>query len=234
MLISDSHNFLFIHVPKTAGKSISAVLEPHCLPQNKTPLTRLMRFWPGRVAPGAMYFRHNDRPHYIAQKLGQQKFDSYRRFAVVRNPFDHAVSHYEYMKQLRRGGLGKIYAKMPFTQCLRLRADPPLPLRSLRARMKGLGYYFAHFPGQHVFMCDPHGKLLVPDILKFENLADDLRAYCKTLGIEVADLPVRNKSKFRSDRKNLNDYYTPESIDLVRRIYCDDFAAFGYSTDLLD
>ena len=232
MLISESHNFLFIHVPKTAGKSISAALGGYCLPQNKSLYHKLMRLYPFRVHPGTMYFRHNDRPEYIAGKLGQAKFSSYRRFAVVRNPFDHAISHYEYMKQLRRGGLGKIYSKMSFEDCLHLRANPPIPLLSLHGMLKGLGYYFSHFPGQYEFMSDRHGKLLVQDILKFENLEADLKTYCKNLGIDQISLPVTNKSKHRSTQKSLRDYYTPACAELVCRIYRRDFDAFGYSPEL--
>lgn len=30
MLVSHSHRFVFVHIPKTAGTSITQILEPYC------------------------------------------------------------------------------------------------------------------------------------------------------------------------------------------------------------
>ena len=84
MIISDSHKFIFHHVPKTGGSSITAALAPYCrnyegeVPSDDTPKWQL-----------AFH-----QPHYMhhAVKDLEDIPEGYYSFAFVRNPFSAVVS----------------------------------------------------------------------------------------------------------------------------------------------
>ena len=60
MILSTSHNFLFVHVPKTAGTAMTAALEPFAVTGTRTAWRRLMRRLPLREAPEKAYFRKHE------------------------------------------------------------------------------------------------------------------------------------------------------------------------------
>ncbi len=76
-MISYSHKFIFIHIPKTAGTSISTALRPY-----------------GLTGEG----------HYTLQEfqdatsITDDQLNTFYKFATVRNPWDLIVSHYFYCK----------------------------------------------------------------------------------------------------------------------------------------
>ena len=65
-------NYLFIHIPKTGGRSVEAALG--CLYEHKTA-------------------RHKRR------EVGEVLWDNKFTFAFIRNPWDRSVSHYFYLRQ---------------------------------------------------------------------------------------------------------------------------------------
>jgi len=81
MVISEQYRFIFIHVIKTAGTSITAALKPF----GKTHKEIL-----------GGYTCH-DPAQVIISKMGKASFDSFFSFAIVRNPWDLMVSNYNYV-----------------------------------------------------------------------------------------------------------------------------------------
>jgi hypothetical protein len=81
MLYSKTHNFIFVHIPKTGGTSIRRVLEPYA-----TPL-------PDGTSVDDCTHRYG---HLTAielkRLLGEEVWESCFKFAVVRNPADWYVS----------------------------------------------------------------------------------------------------------------------------------------------
>jgi len=69
----DITNFVFAHIPKTGGTSVSSVLD--CVG----------------------VFHHNT-PAKIRIDIGEERWNSCFKFTFVRNPWDHAVSYYEATK----------------------------------------------------------------------------------------------------------------------------------------
>ena len=86
MLVSDSHKFVFHHVPKTAGSSITAALAPYC------------NLWKGTLPEdkhGWQVKFHNVGLHLPVKEVINSVSDyprEYYSFAFVRNPFE-AVSY---------------------------------------------------------------------------------------------------------------------------------------------
>jgi hypothetical protein len=62
-------------------------------------------------------------------------------------------------------------------------------------------------------------------IMRFENLADDFRAVCRTLRILPGTLPRYN----RSSREHYSKYYDEELRDLVRARFAAEIERFGYT-----
>jgi hypothetical protein len=76
---------------------------------------------------------------------------------------------------------------------------------------------------QKDFICDENGTLLVNFVGRYENLTQDFQKICEQIGVQ-ASLPRLNVSKTRP----YQEYYTPETIELVRRTFAPDIEMFGY------
>ncbi len=224
MLYSADYNFLFVHVPKTAGSSMDIALRPLCVSPKRTILRSISRRLPIAEDAHHAHFRIHDTASFIREKLTPRIYDQLTSFAIVRSPFDHAVSHYEYMKQYRSAKIAEQFARMSFTDYLEYRAFRRRPFDRL----------FVRLPDQSHFLCDDTGKVQVGRILKFESLASDFAILAKELSLPNMEIPRINQAKSRKKSAKLSDYYQDYTEDLVRKIYERDFDNFGYSSELLN
>ena len=214
MLVSHTKRFAFVHIPKTGGTSLSAVLKPysdeHPLPLRvvgnfldnrgfeRGPLLQMM-FGVPRHAP------YSD----IKTRVGA-RIDDYYSFAVVRNPWDLVVSEYLYIKRRPRHYLHKAVSAMASVEdFMDLKLSP-----SSHPRNRLI---------QHDFLADSNGEIGVDFVGRFERISEDSGAILKTLGIE-ADLPHENKTQ----RKPYRDYHSARSIDMVAKHFERDITVFGY------
>ena len=222
MLISHSHKFVFVHIPKTAGTSVRHVLQPYCeSPTGNKRWRRLLRKLGVRQDPAKAHFRGHDTARQVRAAFGPA-YDTYLTFSVVRNPFDHAVSHYSFLKEAPNAKYREYFGGMSFDDYLsfrnRLTALTPLPP-------------FATIKDQTSFVADGAGRIIVSRILKFEELATAFPALLAELGIEDQSLPRKRATKARG--ASLSDYYGSEdTVRRVRELYSRDFENFGYSVDL--
>ncbi len=222
MLLSMSRKFIFIHIPKTAGSSMNRLLFPYCDRPPRSFKGSLYRRLPMQVDPRKAHFRNHDTALKVRTKLGADFFNSMHSFAVVRNPYDHAVSHYEYMKQYRSKRISKEFAQLSFVQYLNLRLKPRYPWHRV----------FAHLPDQTYFVVDKSENIVVNDVLHFETLQSDMAKLQARLKLEPVPLGHSNKTKSRKTSRSIQDYYGDEEVSLVNTLYDRDFSLFGYSRDL--
>jgi len=87
MNISDKYKLIFFHLPKCAGKSVVNALG--VTNSDKTNLEAGLRQTTGL---GIDYW-------YWNQKIYPEKWNTYRKFTIVRNPWDRMVSLYHYRKE---------------------------------------------------------------------------------------------------------------------------------------
>lgn len=197
--IFDKHGFIFIHVPKTGGLSVLQSI-----------LNQDFRVGHKR----AIQFLKHD----------QKRFESYFKFAFVRNPYDRFVSAYSY---LYKGGAGyedEDFARRhirpykdfeTFTYSLE---NPKFVKKILRWR---------HFKPQHHFLCDNSNKLLIDFVGKYETMARDYEH-------------IRNKLGFGNDLKHVNSsgkrdfrqFYNKRTQSIIKDLYKEDFNIFDYKIDL--
>ncbi len=201
---------------------MTTALAPYASPLPRTLWKSIRRRFPVRDRVETIYLRKHDPASRAIARLGRETFKSFTSFAVVRNPFDHAVSHYEFMKQFRIPKIAEKVAAMPFSDYLEYRMKPPFWNDT----------FFARLPNQSFFLTDDAGDLVVDHLIRFENLNQEFPATMEKLGLGPLQLPHVNKTISKSEKKPTSAYYDDRAIDLVHRLYGKDFDLLGYSRDL--
>ena len=197
--ISDKYKCIFIHVPRAAGTSIKESLE-----------------LPGRGHLPWQYY-------YLVYP---EQWDSYIKFAVVRNPWDRVVSAYYYAK------MGKSYwhdnlkqiTPYPDYELLSMRtfAECCEILRDRRTLLKHEAWH-----PQHVWIAkkeNSHTSLMVDFVLRHENLENDFQTLCEKLGIQNIHLSRINPSNHEKYRT----CYTEETKKIIEEVYATDIELFKY------
>jgi len=209
MLISRKHRFIFVHIYKTAGSSMRAALLPFVYYNGLHKFVLEMYAKAGRrpsliLDPKPCVNDHSNVREIVAV-IGQKTFDEYFSFVIVRNPWDWHVSHYNYVIKTPANSNYDFFTKSfpDFTAYLRWTCANP------------------RFQKDFIYSVDD--KLLVNFVGRYENIDDDFQTICKRIGIR-AELPVTNVSK----TKPYQEYYTPETVELVRKAYAPDIRLFEY------
>lgn len=211
MIVSDSKKFIFVHVPKTAGKSVSAALMPYADKKAANPLhihETISEFYQrtrkaGHRPPLPLMRRrsHDDSARYA----------DYFSFAFVRNPWARAVSSFSYLQ------------KIDLPEAKNLDFD-----RFMHDLESGAHYLQSIFiPKQQIdFMTDYRGEIVLDRVCRYENLQQDFAEVCERIGVKP-DLEWRNPSQHRP----YVDYFDDAKRAVIARIYARDIEAFGYRFD---
>jgi len=200
-----SHRFqtIFIHVPKTAGRSIATVfLKRHgltwqtrgelLLRANKDP-----RRGPERLAH--LYAREYVECGHVSDEI----FARYFKFTVVRDPYARVISAYRYRVPDGTGPLAAFLLGLPEDD------------RQDRAR---------HLAPQVNFVRDRSGRVLPDCILRYENLEQEISAVFERIFGMPLRLPHANRSPQPLAPLTLSD----QDADLIYRRFEVDFDFFQY------
>lgn len=82
MVIADEPGFVFVHIPKTAGTSLTTALEPEG----------------SRLHPLCLRNTKHETLQAFVDRVGAGALERRTCFAVVRDPLDRFVSHFRYLK----------------------------------------------------------------------------------------------------------------------------------------
>jgi hypothetical protein len=198
-MISFQKRFLFIHIPKTAGNSIQSIVSDYSedeLVALRSEQDGIERF--GLRNPKYKIKKHSTLAEYNAA-LGEVQFGDLYKFTCVRNPWDRMVSLY-------------------FTPTQDIGAWDRKKFRKVISKAVPVADYLRLDKGEK----DPFDN--VDYIMRFENLTDDFRTVCGTLGISPMTLPQYN----RSSREHYSKYYDDELRELVRARFAAEIERFGY------
>ncbi len=197
--ISHRYRCIFIHIPKNAGTSIRSAL--------------------GLRGGGHRPWRY----HATGQP---QIWRQYTSFAVVRNPWDRAVSAYHHATMQdshwhKRQSLShpdyRVLADKSFEECLSILCHQP-------GRLSHESWL-----DQTHWIVDaesPEGTIMVETLLRYETLADDFAKLCRRLRIDCDALPTLNRSQRSQDYRS---HYTEQTRKMVEQLYAADIRTFGYS-----
>lgn len=145
--------YVFVHIPKTAGSSISKLIGI----DNPTHLT-------------AMQYR---------ERLGWIKFNLYFRFTVVRNPWDRFLSLYNYARMPKSKYHSSInpeqalYGKHQDFDLLKNASFEDCAHYLIENKLKH-SHIWNHWQPQVNWILNKRGKIQVNFIGRFENLDQDI------------------------------------------------------------
>lgn len=205
MLISREHKFIFIHLYKNAGTSVTSALMPYAASGRVIFLSRMLRKL-GIVTrydpqPFAIHITASE----LVSQMGREEFESYFSFAIVRNPWDWQVSVYNYtLKEVNHHQRETVKKCRAFDEYIEWRCSRPTTC-------------------QKDYICDQSGAQLVDFVARYENLDADFQFICSRLGISAV-LPKLNVTKI----KPYQEYYSERSVALVREKFAPDIALFDY------
>lgn len=186
----DDLEVIFIHIPKAAGSSV------------------------GKALIGTDKVGHY--PYYMYEIMDLSKFRRYKKFSVVRNPYDRVYSAYNY---LMTGGKGDADRKVGEYIKERSSSFEDFCLNVLDENFANRNI---HFVPQVKFLFD-NKKLMVDRVIKLEQLDDELGSLSEWFGVDLV-LPKYNVVNNTGRKPEISSGLK----DKLFRIYRDDFDLLSY------
>lgn len=204
MLVSDSKKFLFIHIPKTGGKSLRTCFRG-IIPDVEEGIG-------GRI-------HHAGLSDVLKMDLSC-RYREYYTAAFVRNPWDRLVSFYAYFTTENMGNPQGLIRQRVLRRA-RSFEEFVLYCPTVEGRYgrKPLSV------NQIDYLTDISGDLAVDFIGRFENFEESAATLLRFLGLPDVRIPHVNRTRHDGYRS----YYTNETREIVRRRFRRDIDEFGYT-----
>lgn len=231
MLVSHRKRFIYTKTMKTAGTSVEAYFERWCLPEgawspahyrDESVTEAGIVGYRGPDPSGCRWFNHMPAAE-IRRGVGEETWNSYFKFCVVRNPYDRLVSAFHF--QERADAMADRGNDRPASGDGK--ADPSGVIQRFREWVRAGGTV----PDLDTYVLD--GRLCVDFAIRFEALLEDLETVCRRIGVpsEPESLP-RLKAGYRPGGISLAEYYDPETEALVAERFRFDLEQLGYRSPL--
>ncbi len=215
MLISYKYKFIFVHIAKTGGTSIRSALNRIVL---KDPF-RWLQMFVNRISDLTSHRAGIKIPRHAGivvakELLPLDVFNSFFKFAFVRNPWDLQVSSYHHVMRERPHLLKGIKS---FDDFLKFKFEEKRPYHYILD---------ASVRPQWYSLIDVDGTCLVDFIGRYENLEENFKKVCKKIGLKKP-LPLPHKRKSKRD-KDYRKYYSDKGAELIAKHFAIDIEKFGY------
>lgn len=236
MILSTSKNFIFLHIHKTGGTSITAVLEPYLAADDLVlhhSFERLPRRRRKQFAQYRSLRKHSPAVDVMAVVPKQQWNDSYR-FAFVRHPIDRSISFYNFCadQHAKRKTVTPRHAVF-YTPLAR--DDDPFRWPGIRAfaetatfsefiRHPELATDMAMQPQYHS-ICDRNGELAVDFVGRYERFDDDLAIVQRKIGVPTVVAKRENVSQAQLLSRST---ILTEDSEFLAQMFAIDFSKLGY------
>lgn len=223
VLVSFDKEFVFLKTRKTAGTTVEMCLEPAYAPsrgpvKEKTKSRVTKQGIVGSRLSGLRHpkwlFRNSNRwrnhmpAEEVREAIGDDRFDRYTKITSVRNPFDRCVSLFHYRNpDLVRGGADFAEIHAAFRDFI-LQVNWPGDVETTHVR----------------------GRFCVDRVIRFESLAEDIRAVAAEMGVQLQEGAVPHTKSTASARKAhaTADYYDRETTEKVKSKMAWVFDHYGY------
>ncbi len=226
MIINHSHKFVFIHIPKAAGTTVTRAL------------SELTRYCDQEIGGSGLgeaaqsYYaqrfglRKHSRAEEVMKVMGRDTYMSYFRFAFVRNPYTRLASAYHFLKSWN--GLPERF---------RIELDRFADFESFldsdlwTSAHPGRGPDAIFQPqARWLHSSGEESQLLVQVVGKTETLDTDLARILSRIGAPVAESTGASRAN-RSPDYELPRVWKPEWVERIQTEYRRDFKVFGYPMD---
>lgn len=200
MIINHKHRFLFVHIQKTAGTSVTEALNQ---------------------LEGSQQLGYH---HSMIDTIENAAYEGYFVFCFIRNPFDRLVSWWNMMmhkgihNDFSRYLLSRSNSFSEFLDCTEI-IDEQNPLERWMDQPypKSIAY------NQLDYITGENGIMAVNFIGRFESLKGDFRKMSEAIGVKL-ELPYSNAF----DRDHYREYYGAADVEKVKQMYKRDLDYFGY------
>ena len=209
MPISHKLKVIFIHIPKNAGESIEKTLDIYGL-KNKDPKSKYWGVFENKIVLQhltALQLRNS----YIKNSI----WDSYFKFAIIRNPWSKAVSEYNWF--LRYGPQIKF---KEWCESLEYRIKINSMINILET---------GHNIEQYKFITDNDGNFLVDELIRFENIENGFNNLAQKRSWKA--LLKNAKTTKNLSKKDWRSYYCKETLNIIEKVYKKDLDIFGYNKE---
>ena len=193
MIISNSGKYIFVHIMKAAGTTISRTLDKSLkwndIVLGSTPIGEAIQ---GPFRKRFSLHKHS-RASEIQSAVGERIWNDYFTFAFVRNPWDLMVSSYFWWVQKS-------------SRWEKYRDDT-----ALTSQMNGFNeFILSNYGREMINECKGNiydwisadGEIIVDFVGRFEQIQADWQIICRQIGLRHFELPWLNKS----NRQPYQDY----------------------------
>jgi hypothetical protein len=229
-IINNSFQFIFVHVPKAAGTSVTSVLSPFT---NYCDLEIGGTQFGEQIQP-AYQRRFGLAKHTSAAKIrnivGTVVWSKYFTFSFVRNPFARCLSVFHFLRKWEDvpGEIGKaMKAFSSFEEYV---------LSDIWEETQGPDQIFR--PQLYWLGAGPHSTEPIVDFVgRVENIDEDLVTILEAVGLrkkvmQLSAAPKLNQSRLnQSKHLDETDLANEQVVEKIVRKYRVDFDALGYSLD---
>jgi hypothetical protein len=238
MILSNAHGFLFVKTMKVASTSIEIALSEHCGPDDVvtpiSPKDEILRYAKGvlprnyaddpaleavyndAVASGdaariaEAYWSMRPRMRFwnhigasdIRGRVGEAQWARLRKFSVIRHPYDYVISM-AYFRMSRPG--------------------------TFIGRWRVLADVIRNAP-RNIDLLSIDGRVAVDEILRYEDLANELRRIAPAIGVDISGALPHAKGDSRPRSATVDTVLGPLSRWAIRRRWMREFEIFSYST----
>lgn len=210
---STEKNFLFIHIPKSAGSSIYTSLKSYAD----------QRKFGTFISPG---------PHVQANTLkkefGKEKYNSYYKFAFIRNPWARLYSYYCFIREHyppRKKIYDPIWEFKNGTPMNMEFNDWLLHSEFYQRKVNGVKPIPVQRKSQLNWITDDnYDEIIIDFVGTVEKISADWKTICKKINIPYKQIQQKNTTK----HKNYKDIYIQESIDFVATHFKREIEMFNY------
>ena len=221
MIVNNSHQFIFIHIPKNAGTSIARYYSV---------LSRLIDIEVGATELGEAALPHIIKRHSVGKHAPIRRIrrilsetsdiDSYFSFAFVRNPYERTISTFSFLKKW-----------LPRSHATKA-AKAFQPLKTVNDMLQSEFWQSSDidnmFKPQNFWVTDLDGKEIIDFWGKVESISEGIATVNERIGVELPPFDISLNRTRKGKGKGL---LTDQSVKILQQRYSRDFELFDYSLE---
>jgi len=221
-VISYKHKFVFVHIPKTAGTSISRRLfrEEHFSLYKAVKKVKFISNYLFTCQLYALLFTPDLHKHAKAREIrsvvGEKVWNDFYTFAFVRNPWDLMVSSYKWWLQ-----------KANIWPHLKEDIDNIKKMDGFNSFIRsdyGRKMLNEQYGNIYDWISDEKGQIMLDYVGRFENLEEDFYSISEEIGLPVKELPRVNVT----NRDHYREYYDDYTKSIVEERFHKTIKLFDY------